>query len=280
MKRRAERRNATAKDLDEKGWLREAELKYLEAADADPQWAAPLFNLGLLTKRQRRWPESLAYNRRALAIEAHHEGALWNAGIAATALGAWHAAREAWRAYGLPIPDGEGPIDLDLGIVPIRANNEVVWCQRIDPARAFILSIPFPESGRHYKDLLLHDGAPNGSRWYRGKEVPVFDEIEVLQPSGFDSFTFDAEVADAEHVRLLDELAADAGLAAEDWTTVEILCEACSDGLPHKHHLREATPWTAVRRLVVAAKDEAAVDQLVDRWCAMTGATLVEHEEK
>ena len=164
-------------------------------------------------------------------------------------------------------------------MVPIRCNEEVLWCQRIDPARAIILSVPFPESERRYRDLVLHDGAPNGSRWYRGEEVPVFDELELLEASEYSAFSFVARVQSPAHVRQFGELAAEAGLAAEDWTTVQIVCDACSRGLPHKHHLREAPPWKPERHLAVAAKDEQEVDAVVDRWLHLTGALFVEEQE-
>ena len=277
---RAERLNAVAMDLDEKGWFREAELKYLEAAEADPCWAAPLFNLGLLAKRERRWKESLEFNLRAIEREERHEGALWNAGIAATALSDWVNARKAWRACGVQVPDGVGPIDLDLGVVPIRtAGQEVVWCRRVDPARAVILSVPFAESERRFQDVLLHDGAPNGSRWYGGKEVPVFDELEVLQESSFVAYSIRAKVRGPADVQALAELAGEAGLAAEDWTTVKVLCKACSEGLPHKHHLEEATPWKSERHLAIAAREDAEVDAVLDRWMAHTGAETLAPED-
>lgn len=262
--------------LDERAWHDEAKAHYLKAAAADPSWAAPLFNLGLLAKRERRWLESLSYNQAALERQPTHEGALWNAGIAATAVGNWSVAREAWRSYGIDIPDGDGPPDLDLGIVPIRCDGEVLWSHRIDPARAIILSVPFPESERRYRDLVLHDGAPNGSRWYKGREVSVFDELELLQKSDYQAFSFLGRVDSPDHVRRLGELAAEAGLGAEDWTTVEFLCEACSKGLSHKHHLREASPWESKRHLAIAAKDERSAKAVLDRWCELTGAVLLE----
>jgi tetratricopeptide (TPR) repeat protein len=87
MRRRAERLNAKAIDLEEKGWAAEAEDLYRKAAKADPSWSVPWFNLGLLAKRQRRWADSREHNRAALALDAGDEGAWWNLGIAATALG-------------------------------------------------------------------------------------------------------------------------------------------------------------------------------------------------
>lgn len=96
------------------------------------------------------------------------EGPRWNAGIAATALGDWPTARASWRGQGLPIPDGEGPIDMQLGLCSLRVAGddavETVFAQRIDPCRARIESVPLPESGRRYGDVILHDGEARGRR--------------------------------------------------------------------------------------------------------------------
>lgn len=278
MKRRAQKLNQAAIDLDEAGFHEEAESKYLEAAAADPKWAVPFFNLGLLTKYQHRWADSLAYNQRALDIEPGKEEALWNAGIAATALEDWQTARSAWRAYGIEIPEGDGPIEMDLGSVVIRviSNSETLWCRRIDPARAVVLNVPLPESGRRYKDLLLHDGAPQGYRRFRGEDVPVFDELQVQRSSDFKTFEHHARVAAPEHVDQLADLALDLEMGAEDWTTIRYVCEACSRGVPHEHPPASALPWQPERRLGLAAKDRASLDLLLERWCSATGAVLLD----
>lgn len=88
-------------------------------------------------------------HRRAVELDSSDEAAWWNLGIAATALGEWREARTAWRACGIEIPEGDGPPDLDFGLVPVRLDpagcGEVVWCRRIDPARAVIRNVPLPE---------------------------------------------------------------------------------------------------------------------------------------
>ena len=43
-------------------------------------------------------------------------------GIAATALGEWALARQAWDAFGVDVPDGEGPIVADFGVAAIGLN--------------------------------------------------------------------------------------------------------------------------------------------------------------
>src|SRR5262245_40829719 len=164
--------NGRAIELKERGRLKEAVALYQRAAVVDPSWSVPLYNLGLLFKNERQWKESLEYNRLATSVDPGNKAAWWNLGIAATALGRWQQARAAWRGFGLDVPDGDGPVDFPCGFGPIRLDakegGEVVWAYRLDPARASLASIPFPESGHRWRDVVLNDGAPRGYRQYQG----------------------------------------------------------------------------------------------------------------
>jgi hypothetical protein len=53
----------------------------------------PYFNLGLHAKYLRRWEDSFRCNRRATQLDDQDDGAWWNLGIAATALGDWSTIR-------------------------------------------------------------------------------------------------------------------------------------------------------------------------------------------
>lgn len=126
-------------------------------------------------------PRAGAVRRGGAARVRRANPAAWNLGIAATALGDWASARRAWTAYGITgIGDGVEEIDVDFGMAPIRlnpdraslalevqpayGNTEVVWCWRRSPAHAVIASVPLPESGHRFRDVLLHDGEPKGTR--------------------------------------------------------------------------------------------------------------------
>jgi tetratricopeptide (TPR) repeat protein len=269
---RAEILNSRASKLQEGGQLQEAIKLYYRAAVVDPAWAAPLFNLGLLYKKEHRWKESLKYNRLATKRDVTHEAAWWNLGIAATALGRWKLARVAWRAYGIDLPEGEGPIDFPCGFGPIRLNPEadaeVVWAYRIDPARAEIASIPFPESNHRWRDVVLNDGAPVGYRQHQGQEVPVLNELELLERSPFATFVAEVCMPDrAEYVKNLAELAADLGGCAEDWSTsVRMICKACSEGRPHEKHDAEADRSDGVHLIGIAAGNLKHAQTILSSW--------------
>lgn len=264
--------------LEERGESARAEENYRRAINWDRRWSVPWYNLGLLYKQQGNWTESLRHNRRAVELDSSDEAAWWNLGIAATALGEWHEARAAWRACGIDIPEGDGPPNLDFGLVPIRLDpagcGEVVWCSRIDPARAVIRNVPLPDSDRRCGDVVLHDGARKGTRRLEGVEVPVFDELALLQPSELGTFIVEISGLSASAVEALTTRAVAEGVVAEDWTAnITMMCQACSEGSVEHTHDEVTEPRD--RRIGIAASSEAAVRGLVEPFVASaSGATI------
>lgn len=247
---------------------------YRAAVERCPTLAGCWHDLGIATKHLKRWEECREVNRRALELDPDDEGAAWNLGIAGTALGDWATAREGWRAAGLEIPEGNGPPEMDLGSVPIRVamdtTPEVVWCRRIDPARAIILNVPTAACGRRHRDLVLHDGSAAGERLLNGRPVPVFNELAVLAPSAFSTYEVEVEAGRPEEVAALERVLDRSGGTSEDWTaSVRSLCRACSEGNPdagaHAHPFEDG--WSITRRLGFASEqDEAAARALVSGW--------------
>lgn len=262
---RAARHNNQGNELSAKGAFLEAEAAYRRATEADPRWSVPWYNLGLMFKNQRQWLDSLIHTKRATELAPSETDGWWNLGIAATALGKWKIAREAWRACGVKnVPDGDGPIDMDLGPVPVRlhgpADGEVIWGKRIDPARVVLMSVPLPKSGYHWQDVVLHDGAPNGYRMLQGRRIPVFDVLERMSASAFSTFIAELNAPEPADVKSIEAVAEELEGAAEDWsTTVHSVCKQCSEGTPH-----ELTyPYCGI-----AARDEAHAQAILTAWSA------------
>jgi hypothetical protein len=286
------------------------------AADLEPWLSESWYNLALLHKFRHDWAQARIAGLRAVALLDRPVGApdWWNLGIAATALQDWPLARRAWQAYGLRMPPataargGEECARLPLGSATVRLSPEgeaeVVWGRRLDPARVEVLSIPLPSSGRRWGEVVLHDGVPHGERDTAGTGrdgagavYPVFDEIELWAPSPVPTWLVLLE-ADAPADRdALERLAAEAGYAAEDWSSsVRLLCRTCSesrmptdDGTarrdPHDHgepghpghlsHLSDrgaGSHWTPERECGIAAP-ATLVRGLLDGWVADSPST-------
>ncbi|QEL16193.1 tetratricopeptide repeat protein [Limnoglobus roseus] len=255
-------------------WQAAVEL-YEQAAALAPKWSSPHYNLGLLYKYQGQWEQSLASNQRAVKLAPKDEAAWWNLGIAATALSKWPVAREAWRGFGIDVPPGRGPLDLPCGFGPIRLNphgdnTEVVWADRLCPARADIRNIPFSDSGFAWRDVVLNDGAPVGYRKYQGQELPVFDALQLLQPSAFGTFRVEVRMDYSDELMVeLTDIAVEQGCYAENWThSVRMLCRACSEGTPHEEHDHKAAPPAGVQLVAIAARNRREATTILKGWRA------------
>ena len=248
--------------------------KYMAALALDMRRADTLYNVGLYYKYKNAWAESLRFNRRAVEIRPESEAANWNLAIAATALHDWATARACWQRLGIEVPSGEGQIDGDFGRTVVRLDpngeGETVWGRRICPVRVRIGSIPFPDSGHAWQDVVLHDGAPMGYRTdAQGRERPVFNVLELYEPSPFSTFVVVVEAAGPDDVEALEKLAQAGGGDAEDWTaSVIVMCRACSEGRPHETHDHDGGPgpWQTQRRIGIGARTEEDVQQWLEAW--------------
>ena len=209
-KQQADDLHREAQRLSDLGQEDEALLKYQEAIAKNPNKAESYYNIGLIYKYRGDWPRSLEHNLRAHQLNPADDATNWNLGIAATALRQWDLARRVWQQCGLPLAGASGPIEMNLGITPIRLNpndgGEVVWATRIDPVRARIDSVPYLESGFRYGDIVLHDGAPVGYREVDGRELPVFNVLELFTHSAFHTFVATLEINDEQDLIQLEQL--------------------------------------------------------------------------
>ena len=262
------------------GRLAEARQCYEDLLAQLPERVGSRLQLALVAKYQRDWPAALAH-----ALEALRRGgglddaARWTAAIAATALGDWAEARSQWRACGIELAPGSGPIEETFGRVALRLNPwataETVFAHRIDPARSRIANVPLPGSGHRYRDLVLHDGAQVGQRHWHQQQVPVFNELQRLEPSSFATFTVFV-VADAdEDIEALQRMRTPGIGLVEDWTpALGRRCLRCAHGIAHRHRwLEAASPhWIPDRSLGIAAEEESTVHGLLAKWTAAAPA--------
>ena len=271
--------------LSEESKEDEALDNYLRAAALDYDNPSCYYNIGLIYKYKNNWEESFKFNKIAYDIDPDDEACRWNYAIAATALRNWAAARKAWSDNGLKIEGDIGPIEMDFGVTPVRLNPEgdaeVVWAKRIDPVRATITSIPMHESGFHYLDIVLNDGAPVGTRVVDDNEYSVFNVLELFEPSKYLTFVSEVELKDQATSERLIEILEEENIVNEDWTdNFRILCKACSEGTPHEHKEGEEVEtlkeWNSIHDIAIATLNvDESIDKLINA-ADKVGAKIIE----
>lgn len=277
---RADRLHRQAQACSRAGDEDAALALYAKCVVLDPDYASAFYNIGLIHKYRGEWEQSFAFNARAYELSPGDEASRWNLAIAATALRRWSVARRAWRDNGLDVPDGEGPITMELGLTPVRlhpeGSGEVVWARRIDPVRARITSIPLPESGFRLGDVVLHDGAAVGTRIFDGREYPVFNVLELFESSDLSTYVLALRASTVDQIALLERMADEAGITMEDWTAnVRSLCRQCSEGNPHDaHDYPPDTAWQMERRIGLAAVERSDIDALIEACRSIDGLDL------
>jgi len=273
----AEWLNQSGNAASDAGKLRGAERLYKLASTLTPQWSVPWYNLGLLTKNTGRWGDSLRFNQRALSLNPGDEGACWNLGIAATALHDWSEARRAWKHYGIDIGEGTGEIMTPAVTACVRLNpqssGEVVWGERLDPARLMILNVPLPESRHRFRDIVLNDGAENGTREVGGTKVPVFDELTIWRASDYSTLQVRLRVPNDDSERELVRICGESEIGVEDWSTLRIICDECSRGNQGPHDCKSAESANGTRNFGLAAKNQEDAVRALRKWTTICEGT-------
>lgn len=229
---------------------------YAESALRDSEWAEPLVALALNLRDRGDYAAMRGACEAALTRDPQHSFALWNLGLAATALEDWRRAREAWRRYGLEVAEGDTPVHGFFGIAALRLHgpgdhHEDVWVRRICPVRAVIENVPYPESGYRYGDIVLLDGVPEGEVLRDRHPVPVFNVLGTLAPAAHGTFECAVDLLDPEAWSDLKDLAESRALAVETWPA--------PNDLP-------------VARLGISAPSLAAAKRLIADWSKRHGS--------
>ena len=279
--KKADKLHDLGQQLDAQGHEEEAIEKYKQAIRLDPSKSESYYNIGLIYKYRNDWEKSFEYNKKANELNNEDQAARWNLGIAATALRDWKTARKAWLEDGINLGDGDGPINCDFGLTPVRlnpnGNAEVVWAKRIDPVRAEIVSVPLPESGFCSGDIVLHDGAAVGYRKYGESERPVFNVLELFNKSNLSTFKAVIKVSEQSDIDILESLLGEKDMVTEDWTTnYRILCKACSEGTPHEEHdTDDEKEWVPEHAMGIAAKSQHDIDEVINKWSNNTSRQVI-----
>lgn len=253
---------------------------YEDLADRLPEgpWTSEwLSNATLGYKIMRDWERAFDLGRRAArrAERGSRDPVFWNLGTAATMLGEWSVARDAWTGFGIEgIEPGEEEIEGDFGMACLRLHDEtgrdeVVWAERICPTRARLVGIPTQVTGHGFGDVVLHDGSPDAYRVDAcGACVPVLDEVLVWRPGSLPTLRVRAKAPDRQHFDALAESfsARGFGFGFEVANSPATLCR-CGGGTANAAADRVWPPLAGRQTLWLAAPPDLA-GSLLAQWRA------------
>ena len=185
-------------------------------------------------------------------------------------------ARQAWNHLGYDFPEKHKIIKMNLGNVPVRINRnkqpEIIWATKIDPARAYIASVPQPSSDRRFRDLILIDHTPSGFHIQNGNKVPIFDELQLLKPSRKWTFIAFLNTDNPMDVLTLDQLCTKAKLGFDNWSkaTRQFLKES-KDTLPEYFDETILQNFNRDNHLVaISAEWQRDVREILEAWKIVT----------
>jgi|JI8StandDraft_1071087.scaffolds.fasta_scaffold63425_2 hypothetical protein len=223
------------------------------ACEQSPSWPVPLYNLGLCHKQQKRWSEAVGVLQQALACVRKQAGrftgpsamgsssglsraVMWNLGIALTALGRSEEARATWQACGIAPPRGTAHADMGLAQLSLPTQGpyavERVWVQRLDPARARILSVVRYGAPCQFGDVVLCDsGSSNPQGGFTDGLLATDNDdtesessasglqfLDLLEAAGYALHVVQGGPASATQAMTLTERLRENGLHIEVWS--------------------------------------------------------------
>jgi hypothetical protein len=132
-----------------------------------------------------------------------------------------------------------------------------------------ILNVPLPESGHRFHDIILNDGASNGTRVdEHGREVPVFDELSIWEVSEYSTFRANLQIPDEPAEESLINVCRTQQLGVEDWTTIRFVCAKCSRGNPGPHECDAKPLEDGSRRFGFGARKREDLSRVLQEWAS------------
>lgn len=270
--------------------LLEQAKAYLRAGDAyqavkilrklvkeQPAWVTPNYWLAKVYKQRREWKPCLHYSQRAVECEPQ-EWECWEwMGLAAAALGRWPTARKAWMKLGYPYSIQEGISEPQLGGIVVCLNEktrpEIVWANRLDPARARLESVPQPSSGYHHQDILLIERAEHVHHILGTHKIPVFRVIERLKHSRIPTFSVELHTQENAEVQLLAHLCHRQRIGFDNWSMANRqMSFRRNDELNYyKVNQEEAGPTTLIG---LAGRKKVVLHKLLQEWKSLTNKSV------
>jgi tetratricopeptide (TPR) repeat protein len=230
-----------------------------------PEWLPPWQRLAAIYKARGEWKPLMHYAKNAVSLNATEPQLWWDLGIAAAALGKDRLARSVWNKFA----PGETPKNKLISL-QLRHSGlfELIWARPIDPVRAQITSIPHPDSGRRFMDIVFHDREILGYNVARKRRYPVYAELGLHRTALFQTWSCWLEAPEAKDLQTLEDLCRENGLGFEIWSSASRSPQFKGEGeLPEFYSQEILGPSTNTDvQVALAARRPEHLEQTLHAW--------------
>lgn len=252
---------------DRAGDIYNAIKLYKHVAKHTPHWAPPFERLGTLYKYRQDWKAALHYIKKSVALNPGNQKAWWDLGIAATALKRWRIAKNVWSKFGLHAKPVHTP---EVASLRLRVDNqfEVVAARILDPARAMIVSIPFPNSNYRFKDIVLYDRQIVGHYIVSKRKLPVYDELGMFKHSVYQTASCVLPNASEADLQSLEDLCKKQDIGFEVWSNAQLNSSNLGKGRQAEYyHDKNLSPAEHTHALIgLSARNYHIIHETLESW--------------
>lgn len=255
----------TARRYEEGGDLYHAIKLFKKTIRLAPEFSAPYRDLGRIYRSRKEWKPAFYYWKKALSLNTEDRESWWQISLAAVALKKMGLAQSVWEKFGLDQMDLNQPYGLRLAH---DDGYEILWMQALDAGRCRIMSIPHPGSQLRYRQTMLYDQRGEKGFSVVGKRrVPVFDAIDSLKLSPYQTFSCLLHTKEEKAVLQLEKLCYEAGLGFEVWSNASRSLTLNQAGAFPEYY-QDIVPKTGdgATLVALAALHPAEVERVLNNW--------------
>lgn len=180
-----------------------------------PLWITPHLSLAAIYKQRKEWKAVAHYNKKSVVLDPSLQDAWWDLSLGVFAIGKKRQAQRIWQKFG-----HQESNFLSLCSVQISHHGlfELIWVKPNNPLSGTIISIPHPQSDHRYQDTILFDRKLLGYNIFEQKKIPVFECLDLLKRSHFNTFSGIVYDINDKEITLFEQLASAEGIGFEVWS--------------------------------------------------------------
>ena len=101
-------------------------------------------------------------------------------------------------------------------------------------------------------------------------EYPVFNELDVWQPSSYSTFQSRLSMEDNDAEQHLIESCSSNDIGLEDWGSIRVTCACCSRGSLGSHHCSASEVTNGARNFGFGTTNRETLVEVLNAWASAT----------